>query len=429
MRAMSRRLVAGLVALIAIGAVFAYGLSKQDDVAKIDTKHVVVPPAGLHDVRRRRDRGLDARRQGVLLAQPARASRRSSTSGASWCPGCRKEAPDLRELRRRRSGRRPPMVGVAIDSPGRRRDAVRAQVGLALPDRQQALLLAQNKYGVIATPDHDRHRRPGRVVDRLIGPQTVARLEAELRALGAEAPLLLAEIALSPVGLSAAFAAGVISFLSPCVWPLVPAYLSYVSGVSFNDLGDQTRRVVIATAAFVLGFGTVFTLLGAGAGAIGDVLTEHRRALEIVSGVVIIAMGAVLVGWGGMLLQQERRLQPAAPARRPARRRDRRRGLRIGWTPCVGPTLAAILALAGRLGHALDGAILLAVYSLGLGVPFLLSGLLFTRGLASVAPLRRHMPLLIRFSGVVLMGLGVLLALGQMTALTSDLSSAFPALV
>ena len=240
---------------------------------------------------------------------------------------------------------------------------------------------------------------------------------------------VLAEIALSPVGLSAAFAAGVISFLSPCVWPLVPAYLSYVSGVSFNDLGDQTRRVVIATAAFVLGFGTVFTLLGAGAGAIGDVLTQHRRALEVVSGVLIILMGAVLVGWGGMLLQQERRLQPVRRPAGPLGAVVAGAGFGIGWTPCVGPTLAAILALAGRSGHALDGAILLAVYSLGLGVPFLLSGLLFTRGLATFAPLRRHAPLLVRASGVVLMGLGVLLALGQMTSLTSDLSNAFPALV
>ena len=240
---------------------------------------------------------------------------------------------------------------------------------------------------------------------------------------------VLAEIALSPVGLSAAFAAGVISFLSPCVWPLVPAYLSYVSGVSFNDLGDQTRRVVIATAAFVLGFGTVFTLLGAGAGAIGDVLTQHRRALEVVSGVLIILMGAVLVGWGGMLLQQERRLQPVRRPAGPLGAVVAGAGFGIGWTPCVGPTLAAILALAGRSGHALDGAILLAVYSLGLGVPFLLSGLLFTRGLASMSSLRRRGPLLVRISGVVLIAFGALLALGQMTSLTSDLSNAFPALV
>jgi cytochrome c-type biogenesis protein len=241
--------------------------------------------------------------------------------------------------------------------------------------------------------------------------------------------MILAEIALSPVGLSAAFAAGVISFLSPCVWPLVPAYLSYVSGVSFQDLGDQTRRVTIATGAFVLGFGAVFTSLGAGAGAIGDLLTEHRRTLEIVSGLLIVLMGAVLAGFGGMLFQQERRLGSARKPAGPLGAVIAGAGFGIGWTPCVGPTLAAILALAGRSGHALDGAFLLAVYSLGLGVPFLLSGLLFTRGLASLAPLRRRTPLLVRASGVVLMGLGALLALGQLTAITSDLSSAFPALV
>jgi cytochrome c-type biogenesis protein len=241
--------------------------------------------------------------------------------------------------------------------------------------------------------------------------------------------MLLAEIALSPVGLSAAFAAGVVSFLSPCVWPLVPAYLSYVSGVSFQDLGDQTRRVTVATGAFVLGFGAVFTSLGAGAGAIGDLLTEHRRTLEIVSGVLIVLMGAVLAGFGGMLFQQERRLGSARKPAGPLGAVLAGAGFGLGWTPCVGPTLAAILTLAGRSGHTLDGAILLAVYSLGLGVPFLLSGLLFTRGLASLAPLRRRTPLLVRASGVVLICLGVLLALGQMTAITSDLSSAFPALV
>jgi cytochrome c-type biogenesis protein len=240
---------------------------------------------------------------------------------------------------------------------------------------------------------------------------------------------VLAEIALSPVGISAAFAAGVISFASPCVWPLVPAYLSYVSGVSLRELADQTRRVTLATAGFVLGFGAVFTALGAGAGAVGEALTEHRRMLELVSGLLIVLMGVVLAGFGGKLLQQERRLQPTRRPAGPLGAVIAGAGFGIGWTPCIGPTLAAILALAGRAGHALDGAILLAVYSLGLGVPFLLSGLLFTRGLASLAPLRRHTPLLVRGSGLVLMGLGALLAFGQLTALTSELSSAFPALV
>ena len=221
-----------------------------------------------------------------------------------------------------------------------------------------------------------------------------------------------------------------ISFVSPCVWPLVPAYLSYVSGVSFNDLADQTRRVTIDHRRPSCSASARSSRRWAPARApIGDLLTEHRRTLEIVSGLVIVLMGAVLAGFGGMLLQQERRLQPARAPAGPVGAVVAGAGFAIGWTPCVGPTLAAILTLAGRSGQALDGAILLAVYSLGLGVPFLLSGLLFTRGLSSVAPLRRHAPLLVRASGVVLMGLGALLALGQLTALTSDLASAFPALV
>jgi cytochrome c-type biogenesis protein len=203
--------------------------------------------------------------------------------------------------------------------------------------------------------------------------------------------LVLAEMALSPVGLSAAFAAGVISFISPCVWPLVPAYLSYVSGVSFSDLGDQTRRVTIATAWFVLGFGFVFTALGAGAGAIGDLLREHRRTLEIVAGVLIILMGCLLAGLGGRLLQGEHRVQVGRKPAGPAGAVVAGAAFGIGWTPCVGPTLAAILALAGRSGHALDGAILLAVYSLGLGVPFLLSACCSPR-ISSLGPLRRHGP-------------------------------------
>ena len=111
-------------------------------------------------------------------------------------------------------------------------------------------------------------------------------------------------------------------------------------------------------------------------------------------------------------MQQERRLQVGRKPAGPIGALVAGAAFGIGWTPCVGPTLAAILALAGRSGHALDGALLLAVYSLGLGVPFLLSGLLFTRGLSSLAPLRKHAPLLVRASGVVLIVFGALLARG-----------------
>ena len=233
---------------------------------------------------------------------------------------------------------------------------------------------------------------------------------------------MLAAIGLNPAGVSAAFAAGFVSFISPCVWPLVPAYLSYVSGVSFGELEQQTRRVVTSTAAFVLGFTIVFTLIGAGAGVLGGTITSNRRALEIGAGVLVIAMGALLAGFGGRLLLQEKRLQVA-----------QRRGLggafvaglafAIGWTPCIGPTLGAIITFAASTGDALDSSILLAAYSLGLGVPFLLSGLAAVRGASRVGVLRRNAPLIMRGSGIVLMGLGVLLLTGELSRLTSSLST------
>jgi cytochrome c-type biogenesis protein len=234
----------------------------------------------------------------------------------------------------------------------------------------------------------------------------------------------IAEIGLNPAGVSAAFAAGVISFASPCVWPLVPAYLSYISGVTFGELDQQTRRVVISTVAFVLGFTIVFTMIGAGAGVLGATITGNRRALEIGAGAIVIVMGALLAGFGGRLLLQERRLHVA-----------QRRGLvgafvaglafAIGWTPCIGPTLGAIVTFAARTGSALDSSILLAAYSLGLGVPFLLSGLAAVRGASRVGVLRRNSPMLMRGSGVVLMALGVMLLTGELNRLTSSLSTVF----
>ena len=121
--------------------------------------------------------------------------------------------------------------------------------------------------------------------------------------------MLLASIALGPVGLSAAFAAGFISFISPCVWPLLPAYLSYVSGVAYADIGGETRRVTIATSCFVAGFTCAFALAGAGFGLLGGQFLDHRRTLEIVAGLLVIMMGVVLAGLAGTrFLQRELRV-------------------------------------------------------------------------------------------------------------------------
>jgi cytochrome c-type biogenesis protein len=241
--------------------------------------------------------------------------------------------------------------------------------------------------------------------------------------------VLLASIALGPVGLSAAFAAGFVSFISPCVWPLLPAYLSYVSGVAYADIGGETRRVTIATSCFVAGFTCAFALAGAGFGLLGGQFLHHRRTLEIVAGLFVIVMGVVLAGLAGTrFLQRELRVDIRhAPS-----------GLvgaflaglafAIGWSPCIGPTLAAILSLAAERGHAADGAFLLIAYGLGLGVPFLLFGLFFTRALGALTLVRRHSANVMRVSGALLVVAGTLLALGELTSITRELTTVLPGL-
>jgi cytochrome c-type biogenesis protein len=229
-------------------------------------------------------------------------------------------------------------------------------------------------------------------------------------------------IEFGPAALATAFAAGFLSFTSPCVLPLVPGYLSYVSGVGIDELGAQPRRVALTTAWFVAGFAAMFVAFGAGVAWFGTALIEHRRALEIAAGLFVIFAGLVFAGVRlPISLLREVRVPwpriggPIAPALAGI-------AFAIGWTPCVGPTLAAILALSASGASPGQGAVLLAVYALGLGVPFLVFGLAFTRTLSLVRALRRHWHVVNVASGMLLVGFGVLLATGELADLTSRLS-------
>jgi cytochrome c-type biogenesis protein len=226
-----------------------------------------------------------------------------------------------------------------------------------------------------------------------------------------------------PGAFAAAFAAGIVSFVSPCVLPLIPGYLCFVSGVGFDELGARPRRVVGQTAWFVLGFGLMFTLFGAGAAWFGNALLVHRRSLEIAAGAFIVLAGLIYAGLPlpGVLLA-ERRIHVGRRPGGPVTALAAGVAFAIGWTPCIGPTLAAILTLAAAEGHAEQGAALLLVYALGLGVPFLAFGLAFTRALGLARVMRRHWRLVSIASGTLLVAFGVLLATGELIRLTSMLS-------
>jgi cytochrome c-type biogenesis protein len=232
---------------------------------------------------------------------------------------------------------------------------------------------------------------------------------------------VIAAMSLSGIGLATAFAAGFVSFLSPCVWPLVPAYLSYVSGVPYDELGSNRRRVVLTTLAFVGGFSIVFALYGVSVGYLGALVADYRRPIEIVGGVLVILMGLALLGFAQRLVGREARV--GLPARPTTYVGAGFAGVvfAVGWTPCIGPILTSILLYAATQGSA-GGSLLLLAYGIGLGVPFLLSGLLASWLLERTGAYRKYGAWINRVAGVVMIIVGVLLATGQLTRITQQLS-------
>jgi cytochrome c-type biogenesis protein len=219
---------------------------------------------------------------------------------------------------------------------------------------------------------------------------------------------------MTPVALLTAFVAGLLSFLAPCVLPLVPGYLSAVSAVDADRLGEpgNARRVVVASLPFVAGFTTVFVLLGVGAALIGGALLEDQLLLEQISGFVLVVFGLAFMG---LLPWPERLL--GAGLLQGARRRGSTvllgGAFAVCAAPCIGPVLAAILVLAGSSGTAFEGGLQLAVYSLGLAVPFVLAGALFTRAMGAFRWLRDHYRAIQIGSGAVMVALGLLLFFGR----------------
>jgi len=230
-----------------------------------------------------------------------------------------------------------------------------------------------------------------------------------------------------------AFLAGLLSFVSPCVLPIVPPYMAYLAGLTFDELkdgnrgADSTRQLILAAVGFVLGFTTVFVALGTTASIIGQSIARYFDILSIIAGAIIIVMGLHFLGvFRIALFYRDTRFQVN---RRPA-------GLvgayvmglafAFGWTPCVGPVLAAILFVAGGEESATRGASLLAIYSLGIGLPFLLAAVFATRFLNWAAGFRQHMHKVEMAMGGILVLTGILFMTGQMAEIANWLLETFP---
>ena len=229
---------------------------------------------------------------------------------------------------------------------------------------------------------------------------------------------------MADVGYVVAFGGGVASFVSPCVLPVVPAYLSMVTGVDLTDTAVNSRqlaRVARETSLFILGFGAVFVALGVTATALGAAAVRNRVELARISGVVIIAMALFVLAAGLARIpafSREIRWHPRLDRFGPFAAPVAGAAFGFGWTPCIGPVLSSVLLVAGGERGLGNGAVLLATYAIGLGVPFMIVGLGLGRLSGAVSLLRRHLRSLNIFAGLVLGAFGVLLVMNDLSVVT-----------
>lgn len=235
------------------------------------------------------------------------------------------------------------------------------------------------------------------------------------------------------VSLLAAFAAGFLSFISPCVLPLIPGYISFVSGVSVDEMRSDAPpaasrlQVFITSLAFVLGFSLVFIALGASATAVGKFMFSKLPLLSKLAGVVLIifglhTMGVFRLAW----LDTEKRVHQQRKPAGPLGAMLVGVAFAFGWTPCIGPILGGILAIAGSKNTVAEGVTLLAVYSLGLGIPFLITSLAINQFFGAAKRIRKYYHAIELTSGALLIAIGVLIITGQLTIIVRYLEPYLP---
>jgi cytochrome c-type biogenesis protein len=236
------------------------------------------------------------------------------------------------------------------------------------------------------------------------------------------------------VSLLAAFAAGFLSFVSPCVLPLIPGYISFVSGASMDEMRGGSGAAVTSRAqifftslAFVIGFSIVFIALGASATAVGKFMFARLPLLSKIAGVILIIFGLHTMGVFRLaFLDAEKRVHTQRKPAGPLGAMLVGVAFAFGWTPCIGPILGGILAIAGSKNSVSEGVTLLAVYSLGLGIPFLITSLAINQFFAATKRIRKYYHAIEVTSGALIVAIGVLILTGQLTIITRYLQPYLP---
>ena len=224
-----------------------------------------------------------------------------------------------------------------------------------------------------------------------------------------------------------AFGAGFISFLSPCVLPLIPGYISYISGESLGDIVEKQKKVILKTVLFSLGFSLVFISFGATASFIGNILLENSNTLRIIAGIIIIIFSLQLIGILNLnFLNQEKRFQTKNYSNNLFFPVLVGAAFGFGWTPCIGPVLGSILTLAAVESSIGKGILLLSFYSLGLAIPFILSGYGISKFLAFSKNFRKNINIVSKLGGGILLITGFLILTNQLQALGYYLLNIFP---